>query len=93
MEPTPNLQLGFGDTVEELDGYDFKASVFEPNYKANCNFWNEIKRSKEWKFFYKTETQVHLTDSILTIVQLTFITDDRKVGVIFYQHLELIQTS
>ena len=91
VEFTPNLQPGFGDTVEELDGYDIKASIFEPNYKANCNFWNDIKRSKEWKWGYKTETQVHLSDSIVTIAPMPIIGDDKKASVIWKADISFTQ--
>lgn len=91
LEITPDLQPGFGDTVEELGGYDFVANVFDPNYKANCNFYNDIKRSKEWKFFYRTETQIHLTDSIVTIIPKAPISDDKKASVIWNTEVKFTQ--
>lgn len=91
LEFTPNLQPGFGNTVEELDGYEFVAKVFDPNYKANCNFYNDIKRSKEWNFFYKTETQIHLTDNIVTIIPMAPITDDKKKSVIWEVDVKFTQ--
>lgn len=83
LEMNENLQPGFGDQIETLDGYEFVATVSEPNYKDNCDFWNDIKRSKEWKFFYRTETQVHLADSIATIIPKAPIADDKKQSVIW----------
>ena len=88
---TPNLQPGFGDTVEELDGYEIVANVFDPNYKDNCNFYNDIKRSKEWKFFYRTETQVHLSDSVVTIIPMAPIADDKKQSVIWNTEVKFTQ--
>ena len=91
MEMAENLQPGFGDTVEELDGFEFTANVFEPNYKANCAFWNDIKRSKEWKFGYRTETQVHLSDSVATIIPKAPISDDKKKSVIWNATVKFTQ--
>ena len=69
-EDNENIQPGFGDSVETLDGYEFVLNLFDPNYADNCNFYNDIKRSKEWKVGYRTETQVHLSDDIATIIQI-----------------------
>ena len=46
LEFNENVQPGFGDTLETLDGYEIVANVFEPHYSANCNFWNDLQRSK-----------------------------------------------
>ena len=74
---------------EEND--EFTGTVFEPNYKANCNFWNDIKRSKEWKFGYKTETQVHLSDNSATIIPKAPIGDDKKMSVIWNAIIKFTQ--
>jgi len=91
LEMTPNLQPGFGDQIETLDGYEFDINVSEPNYKDNCNFWNDIKRSKEWNFAYLTETQVHLTDSIVLVVPTAPIGDDKKQSVIWNANVKFSQ--
>jgi len=83
LEMNENLQPGFGDTIETLDGYEFVATVFEPNYVANCNFWNDIKRSKEWTFAYRTETQIHKSDNASVIIPKAPIAEDKKQSVIW----------
>lgn len=83
LEFAENLQPGFGDSVEELDGYDITATVNDPNYAANCNFYNDIKRSKEWKFGYRTETKVHLSDVIATIIPKAPIAEGKNTSVIW----------
>ena len=83
LEMNENLQPGFGDQIETLDGYEFVATISEPNYKDNCNFWNDIKRSKEWNFAYSTETLIHLSDSIATIIPKAPIAEDKKQSVIW----------
>lgn len=78
-----NLQPGFGDSAEELDGYDHEGIVFDPNYAANCNFYNDIKRSKEWKWGYRTETKVHLSDVIATVIPKAPIQEGKVTSVIW----------
>lgn len=82
-EDNENMQPGFGDSIETLDGYEFVLSLFDPNYADNCNFYNDIKRSKEWKIGWRTETQVHLSDSIATIVPKVPIAEDKKQSIIW----------
>ncbi|KKN67194.1 hypothetical protein LCGC14_0463670 [marine sediment metagenome] len=83
FESNENVQPGFGDTLETLDGYEHVLNFFEPNYKANCNFWNDIKRSKEWKVGYRTETQVHLSDNVAMFIPKAPIAEDKKQSVIW----------
>lgn len=91
FESTPNLQEGFGDVVETLDGYDHDLNYFEPNYKANCNFYNDIKRSKEWKVGYRTETQVHLSDVVATIIPKAPIVEGKTTSVIWSVQVKFSQ--
>jgi len=92
LTTNPTIVSGFGDTVEELDGYEFEAVVFDPNYADNCNFYNDIKRNKDWKFFYRTETKVHISDTVATIVPKPVIGEDKKASVIWEVSNKFIQT-
>ena len=70
------LGPGYGDQSESLLGYDFSASIRDPNYKSNCLFWNLLKNSRIYKFFYKTETQGHISDNPVTIIPKNPVTED-----------------
>lgn len=84
LEPAENIQPGFGDQEETLDGYDFQLNVFEPNYKANWGHWNAIKSSKTYKVGFRTESLVHLSDNTATIIPKAPIAEgDKKTAVVW----------
>jgi len=74
----PQEQAGFGDEDTTFDGYAFTANIFEPNYMANWPFWNSIKRRKNFRLAYVTETQVHLTDKTVSIIPMAPIAEGEK---------------
>jgi hypothetical protein len=75
-DPSPKTGPGYGQTTERLLGYDFSATVYDPNYKRNYAFYNAIKNSRNFKFFYATSTQIHITDVTVTIIPGAPVTDD-----------------
>jgi hypothetical protein len=79
----PNMVPGFGDQEEYLDGYTFTAEVQEPNYAGNFAFWNAVKNSRVWKFGYRTESKVHLSDVSATIVPTAPIAEGKKTAVVW----------
>ncbi len=62
------LKDGYGDQVQRLTGYNFTAEIKDPNYKHNATFWNGIKNSTNYKFFYRTETQIHITNVTVQVI-------------------------
>lgn len=73
---TEVLGPGYGSQSETLLGYDFTATVRDPNYTSNCLFWNLLKSSRLYKFAYKTATQVHLTNNAAAIIPKNPVTED-----------------
>lgn len=73
---TEVLGPGYGDQSETLLGYDFTSTIRDPNYKSNCNFWNLLKATKNYRFAYKTETQIHITNNPVTIIPKNPVTED-----------------
>lgn len=73
---TEVLGPGYGDQSETLIGYDFSATIRDPNYKSNCLFWNLLKNSRLYKFYYKTGTQGHLTDNPVVAIPKNPVTED-----------------
>lgn len=59
---------GYGDQATFLAGYNFVLTYNDPNYKNNADFYNAIKRSSEYKFAYKTETQIHIVEKAVSLV-------------------------
>lgn len=72
---------GWGDQVSVVSGYEFVASVFEPNYASNIDHWNAMKRSNQWKFGYRTETKLYLSDKPAGWIPKAPVSEDLKAAV------------
>lgn len=59
---------GYGDQQTKLTGYNFVAQYKDPNYKQNALFYNELKKSRNYYFVYRTETQVHSSDVVVQVI-------------------------
>jgi len=62
------LKDGYGSQSQRLTGYNHTANFKDPNYRQNGVFYNAIKRSTGYKFFYATETQIHITDETVQVI-------------------------
>jgi hypothetical protein len=91
MDMAENLSDGFGNVDQTLDSYAFTANLMEPNYAANCDFWNAIKRSNNYMFGYRTETKVHLSAVAATVIPKAPIADDLKSKVVWTIIVKFIQ--
>lgn len=59
---------GYGDQQSKLTGYNFQLTYLDPNYKLNADFYNSLKRSSNYRFAYRTETLVHLTENTVSVI-------------------------
>lgn len=82
-QPSELTGPGYGDTVETLLGYDFQATIADPNYKENCDFYNALIGNRNYKFFYRTSSQVHITDKTVTIIPKKQIQNDLTSEVVW----------
>ncbi len=73
---TPKEGPGYGDAVSTYLGSDFSAKYKDPNYTSNCAFYNGLKRSRNWKFAYLTETKVHITSTACVVLPKNPVADD-----------------
>lgn len=67
---------GYGRQATKLLGYNFTSNFRDPNYKRNVAFYNLLKNSRNYRYFYVTETQVHITDNPVSIIPKTPVTED-----------------
>lgn len=74
---------GYGDQATKLTGFNFTAVYNDPNYRLNADFYNAIKRSRNWRFFYRTETQGHLTQNTVSTIPKNPVTDDINSEVVW----------
>ena len=83
LEVTENEQPGFGDQENTIDGRQFVITAFEPNYKENAAFWNQISQAKNFRVGWRTETQVHLSDNTAQIIAKAPIAEDKKQSILW----------
>lgn len=74
---------GYGDQSTRLTGYNFQAQYQDPNYRKNANFYNAIKNSRQYRFAYRTETQVHITDKTVQVIPKNPVQDDTTTEVVW----------
>lgn len=76
--------LGFGDNPTSLDGYDFVLQFFDPNYKGNCDHYDNLKNARgQFKVAFITETQLHLSSRTVTVLPKNPIAADVKSKVLW----------
>lgn len=75
---TPSELPGYGRREFSLGSTSHILNIKDPNYKNNCDFYNSIKYSSNYKGAYVTSSQVHLIDSPITIIPKNPVADDLK---------------
>lgn len=83
IEPTDNMGTGYGDTEEEYLSTSFTLTIKDPNYIGNADFYNPLKRNRNFHVAYRTETQTHISDKPCTIVGRAPIADDLNTDVVW----------
>ena len=91
LEMAESLSAGFGDTLQDLDSYEFTLNVFEPNYLNNCSFWNTIKKSKDYQVGYRTETKLYCSQNNALIVPKAPVAEDLKAKVVWNVMIKFTQ--
>jgi hypothetical protein len=79
----PVENAGYGDQQTKLVGYNFSLTFRDPNYKNNADFYNALKLSRNYRFGYRTETQVHLTENTVTVVPKNPVGEDLTSEVVW----------
>lgn len=82
-EPAEKVGPGYGETTETLLGYDFSAKFMDPNYSENVDFYNALIGNRNYKFFYRTSSKVHITQKTVTIIPKTQIQNDLTSEVVW----------
>lgn len=80
-EPSEVLEEGYGEVEEVLIGYDFTSSFNVDVYVENYDFFNTLKDSKEWEYWYMTETLIHETDTAATFIPKNAVEPSTKSSV------------
>jgi hypothetical protein len=64
---SPVTGTGYGDNKQTINGYDFTLVAHDPAYAANGEFWNKVRKRKDFKVAWRTETQVHVSAETVTV--------------------------
>ena len=91
LEMAEVTETGFGDIPMDISGYDFTLNVFDPNYLGNCNFWNSIKKSLDYKVGYRTESQIYVSSKAALVIPKAPIAEDIKSKVIWNATIKFSQ--
>jgi len=73
---TPQEGPGYGDSVSTYIGSDFVLQFKDPLYSENCSFYNALKKSRNYKIAYLTETKVHISGKPVVVLPKAPIADD-----------------
>lgn len=74
---------GYGRQLTKLTGYNFSLTYKDPNYKNNCDFYNSLKRARNYKVAFVTSSQVHLSDDVVQVIPKNPVTDDLNSDVVW----------
>lgn len=74
---------GYGRQATRLNGYNFQLQYQDPNYRTNCTFYNALKNSRQYTVAYSTETQTHLSDTVVSVIPKNPVQDDTTSEVVW----------
>ena len=74
---------GYGDQQTKLTGYSFVLTYNDPNYKLNADFYNLLKRSRNYKIAFRTETLTHLSVNTVTVIPKNPVAEDLTSEVVW----------
>lgn len=63
---TPKMGAGYGDNKEMLLGADYSATIKDPNYILNRDFWQAIE-AQEWHVAFRTDTKLIVAYEDVTV--------------------------
>jgi hypothetical protein len=74
---------GYGDQATKLVGYNFTLNYKDPNYAQNADFYNAIKRSRNYRIGYRTETKIHESVNTVSIIPKNPVPEDLASEVVW----------
>lgn len=73
---TPTTGPGYGDQATKTLGIAFTSNFRDPNYTQNADFYDGLKDSRAYRYAYKTGTQIHITDSAVSVTPKNPVTEE-----------------
>jgi hypothetical protein len=87
-EPSELTGPGFGDTTEELLGFNFSATFNDPNFASNCDFYQALVGNRNFKFFFRTSSKTYITPVPVTIIPKFKVENDESSLVTWNVHVK-----
>lgn len=78
-----NEIAGYGDQDTAISGYKFTAEYRDPNYSNNCEFYNLLKNSREYRFAYRTSTKTHIANTTCQVIPKNPVENDITAEVVY----------
>ena len=75
---TPTYSTGFGDADQSYDSSTFKLVIKDPNFLGNRAFYNALKKSRNYRVAWRSQTILQISDVACTAVGKAPIADDIK---------------
>jgi hypothetical protein len=75
---TVTEDVGFGDQEFTNGGRTHIVNIKDPNYYDNCDFYNALSQTQEFKFGYVTENYTHFTDVVCKFLAKNPVQEDIK---------------
>ena len=73
---TPQTGPGFGRQATRTLGYDMSSNFRDPNYINNADFWDGMRAARGWKYVWKVDTQIHISDNAVSVTPKNPVTED-----------------
>ena len=83
MDVSPIYSNGFAKAEETLIAYNFGIEFNIPEYVGNITHWNALRGSRNYYILFCTETQMHVTERLCSIVPRNEVKNDLKQEVIW----------
>ncbi len=80
---TPNEGQGFGDAVSTYLNTAYIVNFFDPDLQSNRNFYNQLKRSRNYEFGFRTENYIWLYAGTAVALPKSPVADDLNSEVVW----------
>lgn len=87
----PKEGKGYGNKKTSVLGYDYTLNASDPNYIGNAPFWDAIKDAGDYKVAFRTETQIHISDVVVTITPKNAVEEDVESEVVWQAEVKWFQ--
>lgn len=67
---------GYGDVPTVYTSSEFSVKIKDPLFSTNYSFWEAMKRNRNYKFFFRSESKLYMADKVCIVLPMAPIADD-----------------